>query len=308
MHNSLSQHLFLDEIVSSILSSQHSKLIVVPHGFLHLFPIHALYIENRRSLIDFFKEGVSYLPNCQILKLVKQQNNPSWNNFIGIYNPDISIGYSNLEIKTISHYFTSVEVLEGKDINKIMASKMLPSANCIHFSCHGFFNLESPLESGLYLTGSEMTPESKKLTLGEIFELPLKECNLVTLSASNTGFTDFLSLSKEYIGLPYGFIYAGSSAVVSSLWQVSDLSTAILMIRFYQNLINNKNIPIALNQAQTWLRDLSILEFKRWIEESKLTLRPTIKISLRRTIGSLPDDTCPFRDPYYWAAFCAISR
>lgn len=306
--NQLSQHLFSSEIISYILSIQRSKLIIIPHGFLHLFPIHAFYIEDRRSLIDFFKEGISYLPNCQILKLVKQQNNSSWNNFLGIYNTDIFIGYSGYEIKNISRYFPSIEVIEGKDINNITTSKMLSLAHCIHFSCHGVFNLRSPIESGLYLTGSELTPESKKLTLGEIFELPLKECNLVTLSASNTGFTDFLSLSEEYIGLPYGFLYAGSSTVISSLWQVSDLSTAILMIRFYQNLIDNKNVPIALNQAQTWLRDLTVREFNKWIEESKLTLPPTIKITLRRTIGKLPSNNCPFHDPYYWAAFCAIGQ
>lgn len=213
-------------------------------------------------------------------------------------------------MENISNFFTSSEVIKGDTINGVINNRILSSVNLVHFSGHGFFNKESPLESGLYLQGLDLAAESNQpnLTLKEIFKLPLKECNLVTLSASNTGFTDFLSFSKEYIGLPYGFLYAGSSAVVSSLWEISDLSTAILMIRFYQILIQNKNIPVALNQAQRWLRDLTVREFKRWIVEIKPILRPTIRMSLRRTMVNLPDDTCPFRDPYYWAAFCAIGQ
>lgn len=88
------------------------------------------------------------------------------------------------------------------------------------------------------------------LSLGEIFGLDLSQCRLVTLSACETGLTDFRSITDEYIGLPSIFLYAGSPTVVSSLWTVNDLSTAFLMIEFYQNMRAGNSVVLALNKAQ----------------------------------------------------------
>ena len=71
---------------------------------------------------------------------------------------------------------------------------------------------------------------------------------LVVLSACETGLIDFKNSSDEYIGLPSGFLYAGRSSVVSHLSTVGDLSTAFLMIKFFQNLqaATNISVPLAL--------------------------------------------------------------
>jgi CHAT domain-containing protein len=90
----------------------------------------------------------------------------------------------------------------------------------------------------------------KCLTLDEIFSLDLEQCRLVTLSACETGLIDFKNTSDEYIGLPSGFLLAGSSSVVSSLWNVDDLSTSLLMIKFYQNLKAGLTVTVALNTSR----------------------------------------------------------
>ena len=82
----------------------------------------------------------------------------------------------------------------------------------------------------------------KCLTLDKIFALKLEKCRLVTLSACETGLIDFNNTSDEYIGLPSGFLLAGSPSVVSSLWKVNDLSTSFLMIKFYENLFKLDNL------------------------------------------------------------------
>jgi CHAT domain-containing protein len=145
------------------------------------------------------------------------------------------------------------------------------------------------------------------LTLGEIFQLDLHQCRLVTLSACETGLTDANSLGDEYVGLPSGFLYAGSANVVSSLWAVSDLSTTLLMIKFYQNLKETESVSIALNQAQQWLRQVTKLELLDWI--SHLTLRASEKFlvdSWTDKLDLVDNHTRIFHSPYHWAAFCAI--
>jgi CHAT domain-containing protein len=148
----------------------------------------------------------------------------------------------------------------------------------------------------------------KCLTLDKIFALKLEKCRLVTLSACETGLIDFNNTSDEYIGLPSGFLYAGASNVVSSLWRVNDLSTAFLMIKFYQNLKNFQSVAVALNQAQLWLRDITKTELKAWITANSLPLNPTMRQNLHKRLHKLQDNQKPFQEPFHWAAFCASGQ
>lgn len=152
----------------------------------------------------------------------------------------------------------------------------------------------------------------ENLSLADIIAyLKLKNCRLVTLSACETGLTDFTKISDEYIGLPSGFLLAGSTNVVSSLWSVSAVSTALLMIKFYQDLKQQQgNIALALNTAQLWLRDTTVEGFQDWLSDSQLSLAWQIKlVQYFHQIEAKQGATAkPFEQPYHWAAFCAIGQ
>ena len=80
------------------------------------------------------------------------------------------------------------------------------------------------------------------LTLEDIIaDFRLSHCRLVTLSACETGLTDINNISDEYISLPYGFLLAGSTNLFSSLWTVSAFATALLIVKFYQELQQQEN-------------------------------------------------------------------
>jgi len=78
--------------------------------------------------------------------------------------------------------------------------------------------------------------------------------DLVVLSACRT------ALGREVrgeglIGLTRGFMYAGASSVVASLWEVNDEATAELMKRFYANVLKGGMTPsAALRDAQNSIR------------------------------------------------------
>jgi CHAT domain-containing protein len=107
------------------------------------------------------------------------------------------------------------------------------------------------MSSGLLLTGGTA------LTLSEVVaRLDLSAARLVSLSACEIGLTDFRESPDEW--LPAGFMQAGAPAVIGTLWAVNDLSTMLLMERFYQlHLQGGLDIPRALLEAQIWLRDVS---------------------------------------------------
>jgi CHAT domain-containing protein len=271
-------------------------------------------LANGDFLCDRFPKGVGYAPSCQLLQLTQKRERPDFSNFFAIQNPTDDLLYTNLEVETIRSSFPSAQVLVKQAATKtaLKTSKDLPLANCNHFSCHGKFNLTSPLESALLLANKEC------LTLGEIFGLNLNQCRLVTLSACETGLTDPTSISDEYIGLPSGFLYAGSPSVVSSLWTVSDLSTAFLMIKFYENFSQCSQqeagaVAVALNQAQKWLRNLTIEEGEAFLDKLKPQIEEIFKGKPRSAKAFLNGcqnrinnfGSHPFANPFDWAAFTA---
>jgi CHAT domain-containing protein len=60
--------------------------------------------------------------------------------------------------------------------------------------------------------------------------------------------------NTDVVSLENAFIFAGSPAVIATLWNVADQSTADLMILFYQNLIEGKIMVEALTDAQRQLK------------------------------------------------------
>ncbi|MUG94185.1 CHAT domain-containing protein [Scytonema sp. UIC 10036] len=324
----LGKILHLEEIIKLIPDSCE-RLILIPHQYLHLFPLHALPVTEKSSLLDLFPQGVSYSPSCQLFQLAQRRKLPDFTSFFAVHNPTKDLGYTNIEVETIQRYFGTTNVLkEEMATREAIDDISFTNAHCTHFSCHGYFHPNQPRQSGLILTDAyldtaptEINSEQyltlpdgkvldldKCLTLEKIFTLNLDQCPLVTLSACETGLIDFRNISDEYIGLPSGFLYAGAISVVSSLWTVNDLSTAFLMIQFYQNLQKGLAVALALNQAQLWLKNLTKVELEKWIEENRLPLSPVVKMNLRRRLYKLESDTKPFQSPFYWAAFCATGQ
>jgi CHAT domain-containing protein len=103
-------------------------------------------------------------------------------------------------------------------------------------------------------TDSETTPIANILTADEIIGLDLSKCQLVTLSACQTGLGRGLN-GQGVIGLRSAIIGAGAKSVLLSLWSVPDEATQELMKRFYTNLWEN-NMPKqeALTEAQSYIR------------------------------------------------------
>ncbi|AOX01800.1 hypothetical protein BJP34_22305 [Moorena producens PAL-8-15-08-1] len=349
----LAQILHIDDIIQQI-PPECDRLILIPHQYLHLFPLHALPITSKQGkgkaiiLMDRFPAGVSYAPSCQLLQLAQTRERPDFTHLFAVQNPTSDLAYTNIQVEVIKGYFNpppDTEVLVKNAATKVaidnknpaskvpINSKPLNTFHCAHFSCHGYFNLNQPQKSALILADAplsnvpaELNPEKhlvldngevidleKCLTLDGVFALKLEQCRLVTLSACETGLIDHTNISDEYIGLPSGFLVAGSPAVVCSLWTVYQLSTVLLMIKFYDNFINcHMSLAVALNKAQFWLRDVTKENLLLWIQrlsikgyQKRFLSAPLLKNDNFRALS--PSDK-PFEEPYHWAAFCAIGQ
>src|SRR5262249_20263350 len=124
--------------------------------------------------------------------------------------------------------------------------------------------MDNPLlRSGLALAGANtwlqhgsLPPEAEDglLTAEDVSGFDLLDTELVVLSACDTGLGAVL-VGEGVFGLQRAFVLAGARTLVMSLWKVSDLATALLMERFYENLLNRRlGRAEALRDAQLYTR------------------------------------------------------
>jgi CHAT domain-containing protein/Tfp pilus assembly protein PilF len=139
----------------------------------------------------------------------------------------------------------------------------------VHFATHGLLDSVHPELSGLVfsMVDKHGHPQNGFLELQDIYNLKLP-ADLVVLSACETGLGKEVS-GEGLVGLTRGFMYAGATRVVASLWRVSDVGTAELMSAFYTSM-ERDNLPPA---AALRVAQIKLWKQKRW------------------------------NDPYYWAAF-----
>jgi tetratricopeptide (TPR) repeat protein len=280
------------------------QLILLPHRDLHLLPLHVLFPE---------RFTVRYLPSAQVgldhqqsqLKVVWEQATTS---VLNVENSQENLPYAALESTAIAQLYPNIQHIRNSAVTQVAVTEALQSgAGIFHFSGHAEHNLNLPSESSLHLTNDE------RLTLRDIFELDMSSYNLVCLSACETGMTGKQGLIYEFVGLASGFLAAGTTNVVSSLWQVNDVSTAFLIIQLYENLRTCPTVAVALNQAQKWLRNLTSEEFEIVLAKYKPQIdrifaqlpaghRRVAEASLKQIRDRKPH---PFANPYYWAAFTA---
>ena len=378
--------------IATILPPLSTRLILIPHWLLHLFPLHALPLSNGEFLLDRFLEGIQYAPSCQLLQQITIH--PNFDQLLALQNPTSDLNYTDLEVTSIAPKFAQGQILAGDEASKTNLLEKyldrLENAHCAHFSCHGSFNPDDPLKSFLILSGGIVGEEPPQppllrgeqdvvkvplvsheeppqppllrgeqdvvkvpltkgdlggknlseqaesdaikvpltkgdlggseryvewregktadinncLTLADILLLQFKHCRLVVLSACETALIDTNNRS-DYIGLPTGFIHAGAMGTLASLWAVNDLSTALIMVKFYELLQPGVSIGKALHDTQRWFKSAKTPDLLTWVKESD-SFDADSKKPIFKELKGYNDDEQPYGDVYHWAAFCAI--
>src|SRR5262249_46949122 len=118
------------------------------------------------------------------------------------------------------------------------------------------------------------------------------------------------------LGFAQALLICGARSVCLSLWQVDDVATALLMDRFYANLLGQRGgLTKAVGKAEApgeakgWLRTLPRAE--------ALKLAATLTNGVERgkgrpalpqapTVPETEKDEPPYAHPYYWAAFVLV--
>jgi CHAT domain-containing protein/tetratricopeptide (TPR) repeat protein len=265
-------------------------LLIVPDGTLNYLPFEVLLTNKPQTQkIDFSKLPylirrfqIHYAPSVSVLSAIgsnlllrKAKNSRELlavadaiygtqpGETRGSYEKDIygilkasvnlpSLPNTKLEVEQIADLYPKekVTLLIGKEANeKNIKQTELRDYRLLHFAAHGIINEDQSEFSSLVLTMEEDGQEDGFLMMREVFDLKLN-ADLVTLSACRTALGQRLR-GEGIQSLARAFLYAGTSSVLVSLWDVSDKSTAALMKRVYVNMKENRtNKTAAVSKAK----------------------------------------------------------
>jgi tetratricopeptide (TPR) repeat protein len=232
------------------------------------------------------------------------------------------------EVEALARLFQSdgrpTRTLLGADasepaLDRLAGSGELERIGFIHLATHGVIDDGVPTRSAVILTQTDLPDPLEqvlhhrpvfdgRLTVREIQRSWELKAELVTLSACQTALGQ-ASGGEGFVGFTQALLMSGARSVVLSLWEVDDRATALLMRRFYEDLLGRRpglDHPLpkaeALAEARAWLRGLDAVQAEQAMDAAGLMrggvrrLRPAPAGNSRR----------PFEHPYYWAAFVLV--
>ena len=167
------------------------------------------------------------------------------------------LNYTKFELNNLNAIAGSGAVIaRGFDASRETLSSIdLSKFAILHFATHGVLHPEKPEDSGFYLSMVDATGHRQDgfINMKDVYRLEAP-VDLVVLSACRTGLGQDVR-GEGLIGLTRGFMHAGASSVVASLWKVDDEATSELMKYFYANMLQKGMRPAeALRAAQNTLR------------------------------------------------------
>jgi len=307
------------------LSNQHlqgiEELILVPHDCLHIIPFAALPLADGSYLGDRFV--LRYAPSCQILKYCHDRepiNHPKKAGTVADATSDLV--YARFECEIIGQILriSPKHHLAQKEATVDNYRQLAKAVNLLHSSHHASSDLSDPLQSAIHLAdgkltlGDIMSPDLRLPHLDEVF-LSVCEANLGTPNPND----DLLTIGT-------GFLLAGARAVVSTLWSVDQLSTAIFCVFYYQFREEGYDRGLAIQKAQKELRELTGSElyrrFNKDLRRYQVQVIAQCKDELAQAIGTASEQKArqklrsaqgyldklynmehPFESPADWAPF-----
>ncbi|MBE9475467.1 MAG: CHAT domain-containing protein [Chloroflexi bacterium] len=270
------------------LEGRHLKIF--PRLFMNEVPFHALTVSGKR-LIEYCQ--VSYAQTLGLFLQVHQHEaTPSVRTLAMIYDEKGAPLYEGTLQILNNAYSNDLRVLRNPPWQEFASTIRGQCPTDVLFACHGQYDPDDPAASYLRFGGPQGVPFFKMFS-----ELDLTGCKCVTLGACESGLGRTI-ITAECLSLPIAFFAAGVRHVISSLWQVNQLTAAILLSIYYKLLRDGQHtVTSALNEAQRDIMQMPRDQVLAWIKTNLPDRLKRWEPIIRQM------ENPPFAHPYYWAGF-----
>ncbi|WP_018546539.1 CHAT domain-containing protein [Streptomyces sp. LaPpAH-108] len=279
------------------------EVVVVPTGLLGQVPLQAVPVGDGGELLDDLGT-LTLAPSAGVYaasRVAADRPPLPVPQLVAVADPDGSLPGARGELAEIRELFEATgETVSavGDDATVEWLLGHLAEASYLHLSCHGSAELAG--------RGGTLSLADGILDLDALVRHRLPRCRLVVAGACQSGRYEVVDAPDEFTGLPGGFLQAGAACVITSLWQVNDLATALLLTRLYELLAPVGGAhgapPVsALRSARTWLRRLTWSGLARYADA-----HPHLAdLAARHARPGRDTRERPFASPVHWAAFTA---
>lgn len=215
------------------------RLLIVPHGVLHMLPFAALW-DGERYLIE--SHEIVTAPSASVYAQLAANATAHAAEEAALVAgvPDALAPWIAVEAREVAELLDTHPLLDA-EVTAAAFAREAEGAALVHLACHGRFVPDRPRASGLKLA-------DRWLTVRDVYALRLRAA-LVTLSGCETGRTA-IAEGDELLGLMRGFFVAGARSLLISLWVTNDESTTALMTEFYRRYRQGDGAGAALQGAQ----------------------------------------------------------
>ncbi|MBD2086642.1 tetratricopeptide repeat protein [Coleofasciculus sp. FACHB-542] len=291
----------IQPIEAALKEANAQTIIYAPDGQLRYIPLAALYDGNQWLVQKYRVNNITALSLIEwdkkpqapkILAGAFSQGNYSFQ--VGDRNFNFGgLRFAGKEVENLAAMLPNTTGLLNRDFSEKEILARISDYSILHFATHAAFVTGKPEDSFILFGNGD------RANFRDVETWPLKNTDLVVLSACETGVGGQLGDGKEILGFGYLMQKAGARAAIASLWTVDDGGTQALMNAFYTAL-ENGNTPKAesLRQAQIALitGDYTALGQERGI---------FVVERIRDIPGNVSDR---LSHPYYWAPFILIGN
>lgn len=281
---------------------------LIPTGALAWWPLHAAPIGTSSGLSEppeqsecpWDRMPVDYLP-AGVYRLGRerlQARREIPRMLIGLGDPvgdwDPLPG-ARMELEAVfGAYQGDAQVVFGAAATREFLLEHLSDPVDVHLGCHATGTTAELGGAVLHLSDGDLSFEDIDALGGE---LPI---GTVVAAACASGTSDLAVSPDEAMNLASGFLNAGATGVVTSMWQIDDLATALVMREFAVYTEIARLDPMeALRAAALWLRRLRADEL---VGQLAQLARDVGAASTEGSAGHrLRDRRYPFSHPYFWA-------
>ena len=241
-------------LIAGVIPSGIDRLIIIPDDELNYLPFEALSDLRGNYLIT--NHSVQYQYATSLLKkekldLVKAKTIAlapfASSGFTLEHHKFLQLPASAKEVKN-----TKGEILLGSKASKSNFINSLADYRIVHLATHAVANDTTGMDGYIAFYPSSDNIQNNLLYEKEIYNLQLKNTDLVILSACETG-AGSLVKGEGVMSMSRAFAYAGCPNIVTSLWKADDATTALLMERFHFYIKEGMSADKALQETKKYL-------------------------------------------------------
>jgi CHAT domain-containing protein len=253
---------------------QSAGLIIVPHGPLHLLPWAGL-MHKKKRLFEYCPVGI--VPNLTCIFSLNTDFSSSPRIAL-IGSPDYKkmpqfpvLPNAEEEVKEITLLYKKAQRIIG---NVLTYEKVTEEAfwlltnhpeadkGILHIVCHGSFEIDDPMHSGLMLSDS-------RVDASEIARSSIR-FDEVILSACSSGWRplevqDVELSGDDILGLPGAFLEAGARSVLVSIPYADDAAAFQFMVLYHQHRSQGRTPMAAFQETQNKMLQDSKYEPFTWL-------------------------------------------